>query len=122
MRKDWLEHVVKEVARALHDFALQFRLSHWRPISTAPCNQDVELRIVEERNVVPLQFPCRRMNAGEWINADLGTRIQIKPVEWRIWQRSKSPKPHFSPVRLNGRVALLRALHTGDQIIEWDSV
>ena len=72
------------------------RLSHWRPASTAPCNQDVELRVAEDSVVTTLPFPCRHTNGGEWINVDLGVRLQIEPVEWRAWQQSKSPHPHQS--------------------------
>lgn len=92
---------------AIHDLATHVHLSHWHSISTAPCNQDVELRLVEEGKIVTLQFPCRQLNAGEWIDADLGTRIQIAPVEWRVWQKSKSPQPHRSPVQINNRSAML---------------
>jgi len=112
MSKDWInnlektlppsaDHTIKDADHALHDLALHIHLSHWHPISTAPCNQDVELRIVDEGKIVTLQFPCRLLNAGEWMNADLGTRIQIEPVEWRIWQHRKSPQPHSSPTQIN---------------------
>jgi hypothetical protein len=62
----------------------------WRPISTAPYNQDLELRIVEGREAAEevLPFPCRHLNCGEWLNRDLGVRVQIKAIEWRIWQKS----------------------------------
>jgi hypothetical protein len=63
------------------------RHSHdWRPMSTAPCNRDVELRVSEGTAISTLEFPCQQTNAGEWINGDLRTRIKIQPVEWRVWQ------------------------------------
>ena len=86
---------------------VQIHLSHWHPISTAPCNQEAELRISEEGAILTLEFPCLQTNAGEWIDVDLGTRIDIKPVEWRIWRHSKSPQPHHSKIRPNDRSALL---------------
>jgi hypothetical protein len=30
--------------------------------------------------------------ASDWINTDLGTRVYMRPVRWRIWQKAKSPK------------------------------
>ncbi len=66
--------------------ALHRHLHHWRPISTAPCNRDVELRVSEGTAIATLEFPCRQTNAGDWINGDLRTPIKIQPVEWRVWQ------------------------------------
>jgi len=106
-RADIVAAAAQAANHAIHDLATHVHLSHWHSISTAPCNQDVELRLVEEGKIVTLQFPCRQLNAGEWIDADLGTRIQIAPVEWRVWQKSKSPQPHRSPVQINNRSAML---------------
>src|SRR5450830_1622928 len=100
-------HAIHDLATHVHLSHTHVHLSHWHSISTAPCNQDVELRLVEEGKIVTLQFPCRQLNAGEWIDADLGTRIQIAPVEWRVWQKSKSPQPHRLPVQINNRSAML---------------
>ena len=99
---------VKAADHAIHDLATHVHLSHWHPISTAPCNQDVELRLVDEGKIVTLPFPCRQLDAGKWMDADLGTRIKIEPIEWRVWQHSKSPQPHRSPVRISDRSARLR--------------
>lgn len=59
MSKDWLErleaslpssieHPVKDVDKAGHDFSQHIKPSHWHPISTAPYNQEFELRINEK--------------------------------------------------------------------------
>jgi hypothetical protein len=117
MTKDWLEHleshrpsrieqVVRDVDNAVHDFFQHVRLSNWRPISAAPYNQEFELRIKENREIVTLEFPCLRTNEEAWINVDLGTEIRIEPVEWRHWQRERSPEPHRSKIRLSDRSAL----------------
>src|SRR3974377_1275689 len=99
----FLRQTVKDVYKAIHDFALRVRLSHWHLISTAPCNHELELRIVESGKVVTLEFPCLQTNVETWINVDLGSAIRIKPVQWRVWQREKSPEPHRSQLKLNGR-------------------
>jgi hypothetical protein len=117
MSKDWLdnleshlppsvEHAVKDADKAIHDFALHVHLSHWHPISTAPCNRELEVRIAENEEISTLEFPCLQTNAGEWINVDLGSKIAIQPVEWRIWQRGKSPEPHHSKIKAADRSAL----------------
>ena len=67
-------------------------LAHWHPISTAPHNQDLEIRTLDENGLVAIPFPCLRTNASDWINTDLGTRVYR--VRWRIWQKAKSPQPH----------------------------
>jgi hypothetical protein len=55
----------------------------WRPISTAPFNRDVQVRIGNHGSRV-LPFPCRQTAAG-WINLDLGVRMELDPSEWRPW-------------------------------------
>ena len=68
--------------------ALHRHSHHWCPISTAPCNRDVELRVSEGTATSALEFPCQLTNAGDWINGDLRTLIKVQPVEWRVWQHS----------------------------------
>jgi nucleotide-binding universal stress UspA family protein len=82
-------HVIENVEHKISDIALGFHLAHWHPISTAPCNQSLELRVAEGDDMVTVQFPCCRTNDNEWINADLGTQVHLQPVQWRIWQHSK---------------------------------
>jgi hypothetical protein len=83
-------------------------LSHWRQMSTAPYNQELELRITDNGETEILEFPCLRTNEESWINVDLGTEIKIQPVEWRAWQGGKSPEPHHSKIRLAARRVLTR--------------
>jgi len=82
----------------------------WRRMSTAPYNQELELRTSDNGESVALEFPCLRTNEELWINVDLGTEIKIQPIEWRIWQGGKSPKPHHSKIRLSARRALTNLL------------
>jgi hypothetical protein len=99
------EHLLSDVARVMQDadraaYAVMERqhLCHWHPASTAPHNQDLERRVVEEGTAIALPFPCRHINTGEWISVDLGVPLQIQPLEWRAWQRGKSPDPHLSSI------------------------
>src|ERR1700730_5171362 len=93
-------------------FALHFRSHPWHPISTAPCNRGVELRVREGTAISTLEFPCRQTNAGDWINCDFGTPINIKPVEWRAWH-GHSPQPQSLQVNTRGRRALPQRGHRG---------
>ena len=92
-------------------FALHFRSHPWHPISTAPCNRGIELRVREGTAISTLEFPCRQTNAGDWINCDFGTPINIQPVEWRAWQHGHSPQPQSPQVNTRGRLALPRRGH-----------
>ena len=91
-------------------FALHFRSRPWHPISTAPCNRGVELRVREGTAISTLEFPCRQTNAGDWINCDLGTPIDIRPVEWRAWH-GHSPQPQSLQINSRRRLALPRHGH-----------
>jgi hypothetical protein len=96
-------------------FALHFRSHPWHPISTAPCNRGVELRVREGRTISTLEFPCQQTNAGGWINCDFGTPINIQPVAWRAWH-GHSPQPQSLQVNTRGRLALPRRAHRGARL------
>jgi len=90
--------LIEETDRVVHAALAHHHASQWHPASTAPYNQDLELRIAEDGTTSTLPFPCRHTNEEEWINVDLGVPLQIHPVEWRAWQRAKSPRPHQSSI------------------------
>jgi hypothetical protein len=92
-------------------FVSYFRLHPWHPISTVPCNRGVELRVREGTAISTLEFPCQQTNAGEWINCDFGTPINIQPVEWRAWPHGHAPQPQSPQVNTRGRLALPRRGH-----------
>jgi hypothetical protein len=82
--------IIEVAVQSVRKYLLHLHLTHWHPISTAPHNQDLELRIVDDSAVVRVLFPCRRTNTGVWINADLGTSLHIQPIAWRRWQKAES--------------------------------
>ena len=92
-------------------FVSYFRLHPWHPISTVPCNRGVELRVREGTAISTLEFPCQQTNAGEWINCDFGTPINIQPVEWRAWPHGHAPQPQSLKINTRGRLALPRRGH-----------
>ena len=59
---------------------------NWHPVSTAPFNRDVEVRIVDAKGLGVAPFPCRQTTSG-WINADLYVRMELIPVAWRPWPK-----------------------------------
>jgi hypothetical protein len=101
MRKDWLERVKRRLPN----------ISGWRPISTAPCNQELELRTNDSGQTVVLEYPCLQTNEGIWINVDLGTEVSIDPVEWRAWHHKKSPVAHHAKIRPADRPAVTHPDH-----------
>jgi hypothetical protein len=90
-----IDRETSAVSNAMHQVLLRRNSARWRPISTAPYNRDLELRL-EQGGAMTAPFPCRHLNGGEWINVDLGTRMRIRPISWRIWEKSESPQPHHS--------------------------
>ena len=98
MTKDWLERLESYLSIG----------SQWHPVSTAPYNQALEVRIIDNEEIVTLEFPCLRTNEESWINVDLGTLIVIEPVQWRAWHHSQAPQPHHIKTRLADRPALIR--------------
>jgi len=94
-------------------------VSRRHPASTAPYNQDLELRVAEDGATTTMPFPCRHTNEDEWINVDLGVRLQIEPVEWRAWQQSKSPHPHQSWIFALDEAAMRRREQWGGCHAEW---
>jgi hypothetical protein len=91
-----LGDAIDAVDLGIRRYLLHRKLAHWRPISTAPHNQDLEITALDENGLVAIPFPCQRTNVSGWINTDLGTRVYMRPVRWRIWQKAKSPQPHRS--------------------------
>ena len=72
---------VEDADRKIKDYLLRLHLSLWHPISTAPTNHDLELKVLDRASSIILPFPCRRTTAGD---ADLETSIDIRPTKWRM--------------------------------------
>ena len=72
---------LEDADRKIKDYLLRLHLSLWHPISTAPTNHDLELKVLDRASSIILPFPCRRTTAGD---ADLETSIDIRPTKWRM--------------------------------------
>ena len=58
----------------------------WQPISTAPTDQDLEVRLEDSFGRYVLFFPCRLVAGEGRINSRLGTPLPADPVDWRDWE------------------------------------
>ncbi len=117
-----IAHSVRAAAQAAASpfkFILRGRLTPWRPISTAPSNQELEVRFMEDGKVSALEFPCLRTNEGAWIDVDLGSAIKIEPTQWRHWPYRKSPSAHHARIKASDRSELY---HIHGQVTHQDAV
>jgi hypothetical protein len=64
-----LGHAIDAVDLGIRRYLLHRDLAHWHPISTAPHNQALEIRALDENGLVAIPFPCQRTNANDLINA-----------------------------------------------------
>jgi hypothetical protein len=60
----------------------------WHPISTAPLEQDLEVRLADPFGRYVLLFPCRLVPGQGWINSWLETPLPADPIDWRNWDES----------------------------------
>jgi hypothetical protein len=60
----------------------------WHPVSTAPVEQDLEVRLEDPFGRYVLMFPCRLVPSQGWINSRLETPLPADPVDWRNWDES----------------------------------
>ena len=58
----------------------------WETISTAPYGRDLELAVIEGRQVHPLVFACRRTPNG-WFKDATHEQVFVNPTHWRLWQK-----------------------------------
>ena len=71
-----------------------------RPIEKAPIDIDLCLFAQDDFGLYQIPFPCR-LEAGRWINANLGDAIRFTPVGWKPWgerdRRVKLGRPNPEP-------------------------
>ena len=63
----------------------------WLPISIAPADTDLEVGVMEQRDVVALLFPVRKKGT-DWVDAATKKLIDIVPTHWRTWAVDRSLK------------------------------
>jgi hypothetical protein len=54
----------------------------WKPIDTAPFNQDVALIVTDGGKPYLLNSPFKLTAAG-WVSSIKGTPLAVKPLQWK---------------------------------------
>jgi len=73
----------------------------WKPISSAPFGDRLELAVANGGGIHALVFPCRRTEDG-WVDARSGRRIDAAPTHWREWLDLGPPAAQVREQRRNG--------------------
>jgi hypothetical protein len=60
----------------------------WKPISTAPMEENLEVRLEDPFGRYVLLFPCKLISGEGWINSWLETPLAANPVDWRYWDEA----------------------------------
>ncbi len=109
-----IESIGDSITDVAHGLEVCAHVHAWHPISTAPGNQDLELEFISNGRRFLVPFPCRRLNTGEWLNADLGVRVRIEPIRWRSWSYRAPIIEPASPISSKDHSALI---HTHGMIV-----
>jgi len=67
----------------------QWPSDKWLPVSIAPFDADLEVCVMDAREVHALVFPCRRTATG-WVDGTTQKRLDIEPTHWRKWIENRS--------------------------------
>jgi hypothetical protein len=70
----------------------------WKPINTVPLDRDVEIAIIDSKDVHVVACPCRLTHHG-WIVAESKKRLYwVRPTHWRdLSLNGNSPEPDRGP-------------------------
>jgi hypothetical protein len=60
----------------------------WLPVSIAPSDTDLEVCVMNNREIHALVFPCRK-NGTAWVDVLTKQRIDIHPTHWRKWTEKR---------------------------------
>jgi hypothetical protein len=64
----------------------------WKPIESAPLDEDVTLQVTDGRGKpYTLRNPSRLTAAG-WVSSGKGTLLAVTPVRWRPYHGSPPPR------------------------------
>ena len=56
----------------------------WRPIDTAPWEEDVTLLVTDGRGEpYPIPYPCKRTADSGWVNSSRGMPLAVTPLQWK---------------------------------------
>jgi hypothetical protein len=78
----------------------------WKPIATAPIDQDVGLIVTDGGEPYELHSPFKLTAAG-WVSSGKGTPLAVTPLQWRPIR--SPPKETMTASPFGSRVAYVRA-------------
>jgi hypothetical protein len=62
----------------------------WKPIDTAPLDQDVTLLVSDGQGTpYTLKVPFRLTAAG-WVSSGKGTPLAVTPLQWKLYARPRT--------------------------------
>lgn len=69
-------------------------MNGWKPIASAPLDQDVELWVEDRFGARALPYPCR-LTAQGWVNSELNLQLatSIRAAYWREWSITADIRP-----------------------------
>jgi hypothetical protein len=65
-------------------------LAGWRPVETAPLDEEVELLVADTRGEpYVLPDPCKLTATSGWVSSAKGTPVGLTPSQWRPYNPSR---------------------------------
>jgi hypothetical protein len=56
----------------------------WLKVETAPFNCDLEVAVINPKSTHVLEFPCRRIFGGGWVDATSREMVEVYPTHRRL--------------------------------------
>ncbi len=60
----------------------------WFPVSIAPCDEPLELCVIEGAETCCLVFPCHKVGR-RWVDCETQQVVDVEPTHWRPWTRNR---------------------------------
>jgi hypothetical protein len=74
----------------------------WRPLDSAPVDEDVTLLVIDGASEpYPLKLPSRLTAAG-WVSSAKGTPLAVTPVKWKPYNPPRPFKKKGWAAKLDG--------------------
>jgi hypothetical protein len=91
----------------------------WKPIDSAPVDQDVALIVTDGGKPYLLNGPFKLTAAG-WVSSGESTRLAVTPLQWRpYFARPKTARRFPAPWTVIENAESFRAQDAGGQTVGW---
>jgi hypothetical protein len=61
----------------------------WLPVAIAPSDIDLEVCVMDGREIHALIFPCQK-SGTQWVDTATKKPIDIQPTHWRKWDENRA--------------------------------